>query len=142
MGWKLAWSDRMVSFYGGFFLFGLLYALLRDRVRRKGFWVNWRWLIVLLLPIAIDGITHMISDLYGIGQGFRDTNAWLAALTGNALPATFYAGDAWGSFNSIMRLVTGLLGSFAIIFWAYPIIDSAYRPRRHGKEHYGIERTS
>ena len=31
MGWKLAWSDRMVSFYGTLFLFGLIYALLRLR---------------------------------------------------------------------------------------------------------------
>lgn len=36
MGWKLAWSDRMVSFYGGFFLFGLLYLALRNRVLRSG----------------------------------------------------------------------------------------------------------
>ena len=32
LGWKLAWSDRMVSFYGGLFLFTLLYGLLRGRV--------------------------------------------------------------------------------------------------------------
>lgn len=129
MGWKLGWSDRMVSFYGGFFLFGVLYALARGVVRRRGFWVSWKWLIILLLPITVDGVSHMISDLYGIGQGFRDTNAWLAILTGNALPTTFYAGDAWGSFNSIMRLITGLLGSFALIFWAYPIIDGVHHSK-------------
>ena len=27
LGWKVAWSDRMVSFYGGWFLFAALYAL-------------------------------------------------------------------------------------------------------------------
>lgn len=130
MGWKLAWSDRMVSFYGGFFLFGLLYLLLRGPIRRRNWHLSWRWLLVLILPIALDGMTHMISDLAGVGAGFRETNAWLAALTGNALPASFYAGDAWGSFNSILRLITGLLGSFAFMFWALPILDGAYRPGR------------
>jgi hypothetical protein len=28
MGWKVAWSDRMVSLYGGIFLFTLFYRLL------------------------------------------------------------------------------------------------------------------
>ncbi len=130
MGWKLAWSDRMVSFYGGFFLFGLLYLALRGLIRRRNWHLNWRWLLLLILPIALDGVTHMISDLAGIGVGFRETNAWLAVLTGNAFPAEFYAGDAWGSFNSIMRLVTGLLASFGFMFWALPIIDGAYQPKR------------
>ena len=31
IGWKVAWSDRMVSFYGGWFLFGLVYGLVRAR---------------------------------------------------------------------------------------------------------------
>jgi hypothetical protein len=29
---------------------------------------------VLLLPMVIDGSTHAVSDLAGIGQGFRGTN--------------------------------------------------------------------
>lgn len=40
------------------------------------------------------------SDLAGFGQGFRDTNVWLAYLTGGGLPTWFYIGDALGSFNS------------------------------------------
>ncbi|MGQ9555331.1 MAG: hypothetical protein ACUVWR_14620 [Anaerolineae bacterium] len=119
MGWKLAWSDRMVSFYGSWFLFGLLHAALRNR--RHG--LHWRTAILLVLPMALDGITHMVSDLWGIGNGFRDSNAWLIALTGKALPATFYAGDAWGSFNSLVRLVTGPPAAFGIIFWLLPELD-------------------
>lgn len=119
MGWKLAWSDRMVSFYGTLFLFGLIYALLRGRT--KG--LRWPLALALLLPIALDGLSHAISDLWGIGAGFRDSNAWLTVLTGKALPAAFYAGDAWGSFNSLARLGTGLLAAFAIVFWLYPYVD-------------------
>lgn len=123
MGWKLAWSDRMVSFYGGFFLFGLLYLALRDRILRSGWQLSWRWLLLLVMPIALDGVSHMISDIAGMSGGFRETNVWLAELTNHILAPAFYAGDGWGSFNSIMRLLTGLLASFALIFWAFPLVD-------------------
>jgi hypothetical protein len=70
----------------------------------------------------LDGGTHAVSDFAGIGQGFRDTNAWLAVLTNNVLPATFYVGDALGSFNSIMRFITGLLAGLGIAWLTFPYI--------------------
>ena len=71
-------------------------------------------------PLAVDGATHAISDFTGIGQGFRDTNAWLAVLTNNSLPATFYASDALGSFNLLVRFITGLLAGLGIVWIAFP----------------------
>jgi len=126
LGWKLAWSDRMVSFYGGWFLFVLLYALLRRRIRG----LRWQVAALLLLPMAVDGMTHMVSDLWGVTAGFRQSNAWLAVLTGSLLPPTFYAGDAWGSFNSLARLVTGLLAAFGLIFWLPLWVDRTLRRSR------------
>ena len=122
MGWKVAWSDRMVSMYAGLFFAGLLYWPLRKRLKPLPLW----GFALLILPMAIDGGTHFISDLAGIGQGFRDSNAWLAALTRNAFPATFYAGDVLGSFNSWMRLITGILFSIGIVWLAYPYLESAF----------------
>lgn len=119
MGWKLAWSDRMISFYGGWFVVGLTYALLRPRWRG----LSLRLAILLMLPLAIDGATHMLSDIGGLREGFRETNDWLAVLTGHFLSPQFYAGDQWGSFNSIMRLLTGVLGAVGLIGWAFPYID-------------------
>lgn len=121
LGWKVAWSDRMVSFYGGWFLFILLYALVRRRTQG----LRWQIAGLLILPLAIDGITHMVSDVWGVTAGFRQNNAWLAVLTGNLLPSTFYAGDTWGSFNSLARLVTGLMAAFGLVFWLLPILDRA-----------------
>jgi uncharacterized membrane protein len=118
MGWKVAWSDRMISFYTSVWLFALAWWPLRRKVRP----LSWWGFALLLVPIALDGGTHMISDFAGIGQGFRDTNQWLVALTNNAFPATFYAGDALGSFNSIMRLITGLLAGLGIAWLAFPFI--------------------
>ena len=122
MGWKVAWSDRMVAMFASLWLFGLLWWPLRNRLKPLPWW----GLILFLLPMAIDGTSHFISDLAGIGQGFRDSNVWLAALTGNAFPAGFYAGDAWGSFNSWMRLLTGLLFGLGIVWFALPYLGSAF----------------
>ncbi len=119
LGWKVAWSDRMVATYTAILAFGLLFGLVRRRVRRMPVWL----FLLLLLPMALDGGTHLISDLSGIGEGFRTTNEWLGALTGYRLSACFYAGDALGSFNSWMRLLTGILFGLAVVGLAYPEIE-------------------
>ena len=118
MGWKVAWSDRMISFYTSVWFFAVLWWPLRRKVKP----LSWWGLILLLLPMAIDGGTHAISDFAGIGAGFRDTNQWLALLTNHAFSAAFYAGDALGSFNCIMRLITGALAGLAITWLAFPYI--------------------
>jgi uncharacterized membrane protein len=124
MGWKVAWSDRMVSMFTSLWLFGLLWWPLRKRLKPLPWW----GFILFILPMALDGGSHALSDLAGIGQGFRDSNAWLAALTHHAFPTTFYAGDAWGSFNSLMRLVTGVLFGLGIVWFGYPFLDAAFSP--------------
>lgn len=118
MGWKVAWSDRMISFYTSVWLFAVLWHPFRRRIKPLPWW----GFVFLLLPIALDGGTHAVSDLAGLGRGFRDTNMWLAVLTNHLLPAAFYAGDAPGSFNSIMRLITGLLAGLGIVWLAFPHI--------------------
>ena len=123
MGWKVAWSDRMISFYFLTPVFGLVYAIARAlgwRMRP----LSTRLFVVLLLPIALDAGTHLVNDLvYGVaGNGFRDANAWLAWLTGGVLPG-FYAGDQAGTFNWWMRLLTGLAAAWGLAFWLFPWLD-------------------
>jgi uncharacterized membrane protein len=125
-GWKVAWSDRMSSMYGAVFVFGLAYALLRKRLKPLPWW----GFALFVLPMALDGLTHLISDLAGIGQGFRDSNAWLAVLTGQAWPPTFYAGDVIGSFNSWMRLLTGVLFGMGLVWFAYPYLEEWFAEAR------------
>ncbi|MGB3715140.1 MAG: DUF2085 domain-containing protein [Candidatus Promineifilaceae bacterium] len=123
MGWKVAWSDRMVFMYTTILLWGALFWLVRKRLKPLPWW----GLVLFLLPIVVDGFTHMISDFTaGIGLGFRYSNTWLGALTNNAFPATFYTGDALGSFNSWMRIVTGLLFSLGIVWAFYPRLHNAF----------------
>jgi uncharacterized membrane protein len=121
MGWKIAWSDRMISFYTSVWLFALILLPFRQKVKP----IPWWGFVLFLLPIALDGGTHMLSDLAGIGQGFRDSNQWLALLTNNALSDSFYTGDALGSLNSWMRLITGLLAGLGIVWFVFPRIFQA-----------------
>lgn len=127
MGWKVAWSDRMVSMYTSILLGGLLYGLVRKWMKPLSFWA----FALLLVPMLIDGGTHMISDLAGIGQGFRDTNLWLQTITNNSFSASFYQGDALGSFNSWMRLITGLLFGLALVGFAFPHVNESFADTAH-----------
>lgn len=122
MGWKVAWSDRMISMYGGVWLAGLVWGLFQQSLNKVSIWV----LILSALPIFMDGGTHILSDLDGLTNGFRYTNDWLAILTNHAFAPSFYLGDALGSFNSWMRWVTGLLFGFGLVWWAFPYIDESF----------------
>lgn len=118
MGWKIAWSDRMISFYTSVWLFALLWWPFRKKLKPLRWWA----FTLLLLPMTLDGGSHAISDIGGIGMGFRDSNQWLALMTHNAFPTAFYTGDALGSFNSWARFITGVLAGLAIAWFAFPYI--------------------
>ncbi len=127
LGYKVAWSDRMVSAYSSLLLGGALWYLFRGRVRTFPIWV----VALLALPMALDGITHMMSDLAGIGEGFRYSNEWLAQLTQYRMPQSFYAGTTIGTFNSWMRLFTGVLFGVGVGWFVFSNLGVAFtRPRR------------
>ena len=123
--------------YGGIFLGGVIFGLLRRRLRSPRWWVS----VLLGAPMAVDGATHFVSDLAGVGQGFRYHNQWLAALTAHALPEAFYVGTKLGSFNSWMRLGTGLLFGWAIVWILYPVLDGLFRDMRGALEDRQLEAT-
>ena len=121
LGWKVAWSDRMGSMYTSILFFAWIWYPLRRRVKLLPLW----GFFLFILPMGVDGITHFISDFAGIGQGFRYTNEWLAVLTNNIFAPTFYAGDAIGSFNFWMRLLSGSLFDFGVVWFAFPYLEEA-----------------
>ena len=130
LGYKVAWSDRMISFYGSIWVGAVLFSFARRRIKSLSPVV---WLFIGILPVALDGITHMINDVLAgtRGAGFRDTNAWLAFLTGNLLPPWFYVGDALGSFNSDVRWITGILFGLMTVWFIFPFIEDAMRDLRN-----------
>jgi uncharacterized membrane protein len=118
MGYKVAYSDRMVSMYTGMFIGGLLFGLMRRLLHP----LNWRlFVLVGVIPIFVDGFTHMLNDLTGLG--FRDNHMWLAALTSASVSTTFMSGDAIGSLNWWLRLVTGLLFGVTVVWFTFPYVQ-------------------
>lgn len=126
LGWKVAWSDRMVWMYSSLLATGLLWRPLLSKIKVLPWW----GLVLFLLPMAVDGASHFISDLAGIGQGFRASNAWLAHLTGYALSPSFYSGDAIGSFNFIARLISGILFGLGVTWFAFPYLEEVATGKR------------
>ncbi|MBA2389492.1 MAG: DUF2085 domain-containing protein [Geodermatophilaceae bacterium] len=117
LGWKLGFSDRMVTMYGGAFLGGVLFWLgsRRRPMQPISIWL----LLLLLLPMAVDGTSHLVSEVTNLG--FRDSNAWAVPLFGTQ-PDGFYTGTALGTLNSTLRLVTGLLFGMGMMLFAYPLM--------------------
>ena len=59
VGWKVAFCERDVAIYGTVFLVGLLYAAWR---RRRGHWLmRFRYYILFLVPIGIDGTLQLLG---------------------------------------------------------------------------------
>lgn len=126
MGWKVAWSDRMVSMYTSVLIFAWIWYPLRKRLKPLPWW----GFLLLALPITVDGSTHFLSDLAGFSQGFRYTNTWLAELTNHFFPPSFYLGNNMGSFNSWMRLVTGVLFGVGAVWFGFPYLQGSFLPSR------------
>jgi uncharacterized membrane protein len=123
LGWKVAWSDRMVSMYSSVPIIGWLWYPFRRKIKPLPVW----GFLLFLVPMGVDGITHVLSDFAGLGNGFRATNIWLQTITGSAFPAEFYSGTQLGSFNSSMRLLTGLLFGIGVVWFFFPQLDILFR---------------
>ena len=70
VGWKVALCQRDVAIYAAVFLTGVLYGLVRNRMRPLPF----KFYVLFLIPIAIDGGTQLI--------GWRESNWFLRTVTG------------------------------------------------------------
>ncbi len=70
IGWKVALCERDVAIYAAVFVTGLLFALVRDRLRPLPFKIY----VLFLIPIGIDGFTQLF--------GWRESNWWLRTVTG------------------------------------------------------------
>ncbi len=71
LGYKMAYCERDVAIYSSILFAGLLFALLRKRLKP----LNWRlYLIFAILPMALDGGTQLVM--------LRESTPLLRAITG------------------------------------------------------------
>jgi uncharacterized membrane protein len=79
LGYKVALCERDVAIYGGILLFGILYATLKRKIKS----IHWTiWIIFGILPIAIDGVSQLISQPPFGFIPFRESTPFLRTLTG------------------------------------------------------------
>lgn len=101
-GYQVAFCERESAMYTALFVGGLLFGLLRQHIRP----ISLRAGGLLLLPMLLDGGTHMLNDILG---GIRSPD------------------HSIGSFNFWMRMITGLLFALAAILTIYPRLDRDMR---------------
>jgi uncharacterized membrane protein len=102
-GYQVAYCHRCTAMYTSLVVAGLLFGLLRRRIKP----VSLRIGGLLLLPMLLDGGTHLVDDLLGIG--FRG------------------GGDAIGTLNFWLRMLTGLLFGVAVLITLYPRLERDFR---------------
>jgi uncharacterized membrane protein len=59
VGWKVAFCERDVAIYGAIFFTGLAYGLVRKRL--KGWRMRFRWFLLFVIPMAIDGVLQLVG---------------------------------------------------------------------------------
>lgn len=104
LGHQVAFCHREAAMYTALFVGGVLYGYVRDAIRP----ISLRDTGLLLLPMLLDGVTHMVNDIL----------PWLAVRGG---------GDGVGTFNWWMRMVTGVLFAVAVVMGVYPRLDRDLR---------------
>jgi uncharacterized membrane protein len=86
-GHKMCLCQRCMAIYGGVFLLGLAYPLLRGRLRP----LRWRWMFLLWAPMAVDGFTQLF--------GWRESTWELRLITGGL----FALSCVWVGFPHLER---------------------------------------
>lgn len=128
MGYKLGLAHRNTAIHSSMLVGSLLFAV-SSRLRKRERWHFSRrrylapWLLAVLL-MALDGGSHLVSEL--TRWGFRAHNGWLRLLTGGAFAPHFYVGDGIGSYNWLMRTLTGALVGLTTVWLVLPILQKGF----------------
>jgi uncharacterized membrane protein len=98
-GHQVAFCHRCAAMYTTIVVAGLLFALARRSIRPTSLKIAG----LLLLPMLLDGGSHLIDDVLGLG------------LRGG--------GDAIGTPNFWLRMITGALVGVAALVFAFPRLE-------------------
>lgn len=99
LGFKVAFCERDVAIYGGILIGGLVFAMVRGRLKPLPVWA---WFFFGVLPMAIDGGTQFISGFPGLPAGW-----------------------AMRESTPLLRTATGLLFGILNVWLAYPHLEES-----------------
>ena len=102
LGYKVALCERDVAIYGGIFLFGVIFALFRRKIKP----IHWViWILVAIVPIGVDGFSQLISQ-FPI----------------NLIPVR--------ESTPLLRTLTGFLFGFVTAWFGYPYVEESMQENR------------
>lgn len=102
MGYKVALCQRDVGIYGGILLFGLIFAISKRRIKS----IHWLvWILIGIVPIALDGVSQLISQPPLNLIPFRES-------------------------TPLLRTVTGFLFGFMTAWFGYPYVEASMSDNR------------
>lgn len=79
LGYKMAWCERDAAIYTSMLLGSIVFGLVRTRLKS----LNWRVYLLLIAPMAVDGLTQL--------TGLRESDYVLRVITGTL----FGAASVW-----------------------------------------------
>ena len=101
IGYKVALCQRDVAIYGGILIFGMLFAVTGRRIKSIPWYV---WVLVGILPIALDGFSQIFS------QPPLNMIPPLNLLT-------------YRESTPFLRSLTGFLFGFTTAWFGYPLVE-------------------
>jgi len=104
VGYKVAICERDVAMYGSILLFGLVFAASRKRIKPVPWYI---WLVIGVLPIAIDGFSQFPGLIAGLPAFLPDRES-----------------------TPFLRVLTGTLFGFMTAWYLYPLIEASMRETR------------
>lgn len=106
VGYKMALCERDVAIYGAIFLFGIVYALTKRRIKP----IHWIvWVLIGMGPIGLDGFSQLFSQMDW---------SFLASI----LP--------YRESTPFLRIFTGALFGLMTAWFAYPYMEASFSETR------------
>ncbi len=113
VGYKTALCQRDVAIYGAMFIFGVLFAITGRKWKSLPIWA---WILVGILPIALDGVSQLLSQ-------------WVAMPQLDFL-APIFGWIPYRESTPFLRTLTGFLFGFTTAWFGYPLIEEAMADTR------------
>ena len=93
----MALCERDVAIYGGILLFGLIFGLTGRRIKPLPWYL---WLLIGMVPIAVDGFSQLLSQP----------------------PLNFFP---YRESTPLLRTITGFLFGFTTAWFGFPIVEES-----------------
>lgn len=103
-GYKIALCERDIAIWGSLFLFGLVFAVFRTKIKSLPWYV---WLILGVLPMGIDGGTQLIGLIGSITEWFPARES-----------------------TPLLRMITGTLFGLTTAWFVFPVMEENMRDTR------------